>query len=181
LPRRCGSALDVGCGTGEFARRLTRRADHVTGIDRDATVCGGAEPSDGVEFRRGDLLTADLPGGYDVVTALAVLHHVPLEAGLTRLRDLLAPGGTLVVLGLHREQGPLDRALSLAAVPANLLVGALLTRRRGSVARPVAMTAPTAPATATLAQVRAVAQRVVPGARIRRHLFWRHSLVWTRT
>ncbi len=180
MPQRVGTALDVGCGTGDFARRLTRRARRVTGIDADpAVVPTAGERLDGVDLRCGDLLTADLPGGYDVVTALAVLHHVPLGAGLTRLRDLLAPGGTLVVLGLHRERGLLDRSLSLTAVPANLLVGAVKTRRRGSTARPVAMTAPTAPATATLAQVREVAQRVVPGARIRRHLFWRYSLVWT--
>ncbi|MEZ0163210.1 class I SAM-dependent methyltransferase [Kineococcus sp. LSe6-4] len=182
LPPRFGSALDVGCGTGEFTRRLARRADRVTGIDVDpGIVRTAAEPSTGpgIEFRCGDLLSADLPGRYDVVTALAVLHHVPLEAGLTRLRDLVAPGGTLVVLGVPREAGFLDSALGVVAVPANLLVGAVRTRRRSSAVRPVAMTAPTAPSTATFRQVREVARRVVPGARTRRHLFWRYSLVWT--
>ena len=32
----------------------------------------------------------------------------------------------------------------------------------------------------TLRQVRAVCARVLPGAEIRRHLFWRYSLVWRK-
>jgi hypothetical protein len=31
---------------------------------------------------------------------LSRVHHVPLPQGLTALRDLVAPGGTLVILGL---------------------------------------------------------------------------------
>jgi hypothetical protein len=30
----------------------------------------------------------------------------------------------------------------------------------------------------TLAQVREVCDRVLPGARVRRHLLWRYSIVW---
>ncbi len=32
----------------------------------------------------------------------------------------------------------------------------------------------------TLAQVRQVCTRVLPGARVRRHLLWRYSLVWRK-
>nr|WP_205709684.1 class I SAM-dependent methyltransferase [Kineococcus siccus] len=183
LPAHAGHALDVGCGAGELARRLAARADHVTALDADpATVATARRLSAGVanlDLRCADLLTADLPGGYDVITAVAVLHHVPLETALVRLRDLLAPGGTLVVVGLYREEVLSDRLLSLAAVPANLVVGGVTTWRRGTAARPVAMTAPTSPATTTLREVREVARRVTPGAALRRHLFWRFSLVHT--
>ena len=41
------------------------------------------------------------------------------------------------------------------------------------------MTAPTAPPETTLAEIRAAAAQVLPGARIRRRLFWRYSLVYT--
>ena len=33
LPRRCARALEIGCGTGAFARLLARRADHVLALD----------------------------------------------------------------------------------------------------------------------------------------------------
>ncbi|MEN1974687.1 hypothetical protein [Cellulomonas olei] len=41
----------------------------------------------------------------------------------------------------------------------------------------VAMSAPTRPATMTLAEVRECVARVLPGARVRRRLFWRWTLV----
>lgn len=180
LPDRCGTALDVGCGTGELVHRLAGRVGHVTGLDRDAGVLDVArrrcEGVPGVGLRAGDLLTADLPGGYDVVTALAVLHHVPLEPALGRLRGLLAPGGTLLVVGLHRQETVLDHLLDAVAVPANLLVGAV--RGRGD-PRPGTPAAPTAPATRTLREVRRAAGLLLPGAVVRRHLFWRYSLRWT--
>ena len=180
LPSRIDTALDVGCGTGELARRLARRARHVTGLDTDPASIETARRlsthETDVDFRCQDLFSADLPGGYDVITALAVLHHLPLEPALRRLRDLLAPGGTLVVVGLYREQTPSDHLLSAAAIPANLVVGTVKTLQRGSSRPPIAMSAPTAPATTTLREIREAAHRQVPGAVLRRHLFWRYSL-----
>jgi len=132
-----------------------------------------------VEFRHVDLLTDELPGRYDVITAVAVLHHVPLEPALVRLRALLAPGGTLIVLGLYREETPADRLLSLAALPANLVMGAVRTGLRGTGQRPVAMSSPTVEAGATLREIREVAGRRLPGNIVRRHLFWRYSLRYT--
>jgi len=183
LSARTGAALDVGCGTGDLARRLSPRTGQVTGIDTDPAVIDTARRlsthETNVDFRCEDLLSADLPGGYDVITALAVLHHVPFEPALSRLRDLLAPGGTLLVLGVYREEVPSDHLLSAAAVSANLIVGTVKALRRGSAQRPVAMSAPTAPATMTLREIRDVARRRAPGAAVRRHLFWRYSLRYT--
>lgn len=183
LPANVDTALDVGCGTGDLVRRLSRRARHVTGLDADPASINTARhlsrEQHNVDFRCEDLLSADLPGGYDAITALAVLHHVPFEPALTRLRDLLVPGGTLVVLGVYREETPSDYLLSAAAIPANLVMGAVKTRQRRSAQRPIAMTAPTAPTTTTLREVREVAHRQIPGAALRRHLFWRYSLRYT--
>lgn len=178
LPGRVDRALDVGCGTGEFARRLAGSARHVDAVDRDARVVAtarGLTTDLPVDYRVGDLADLDPEPRYDVVTALAVLHHVPFEPALGRLRGLLAPGGTLVVLGVYREESRSDVALSLLAVPANLVVGWAKNLRR----RRVAGSAPTAPAVSTLTEVRAAAARQTPGARIRRHLFWRYSLVFS--
>jgi hypothetical protein len=63
------------------------------------------------------------------------------------------------------------------AIPANLLLG--LLRSRGADAARVAMSAPTAPATTSLAQIRAAAGVLLPGAAVRRRLFWRYTLTWT--
>jgi hypothetical protein len=58
-------------------------------------------------------------GTVDLVACVATLHHLGLDRGLKRLRELTAPGGRLVVVGLARSSTALDRALSAWSIPAN--------------------------------------------------------------
>ncbi|SHI44559.1 Methyltransferase domain-containing protein [Nocardiopsis flavescens] len=178
VPARVGRALDVGCGTGELVRALADRAGEVVGVDADPRVVDLARAATGerpgVSFLVGDA-GRELPAGpFDVIACVAVLHHLPFAPTLERLRGRLAPGGTLLVLGVHRSSRFTDHLVDAAAVPANLAVG----WARGRRARPESMTAPTAPAAMTLPEIAREAGRVLPGVRLRRHLFWRHSLVW---
>lgn len=175
LPSRAGSALDVGCGLGDLARAI--RADEVTAIDASARMIERASATgDRVDWIHGDVLTHEL-GRYDVVTAEASLHHLPLREGLARLAELTKPGGTLIVIGLYMTATRSDRAMELVTLPANAIVG-LAKAINGTGGKPhdaempVVMTAP------ALAEIRAAAAEIVPGARIRRHVFWRYSLVW---
>lgn len=166
--------LDVGCGEGLLTRRLAPFAGRVTGIDTDAEMVGrarGTAPANAT-YVRGDVLTADLPGPYDLVTCFAVLHHVGLRPGLERLRELTAPGGTLVVVGLARPDTPARLAWSALGVP----VAAAARRLRGT----WDPGAPIADEDATLGEVRSVASGLLPGVRWRNHVYWRYSLVWTR-
>ncbi|HEY3610791.1 MAG TPA: class I SAM-dependent methyltransferase [Pseudonocardiaceae bacterium] len=175
LPRSVDNALDVGCGTGDLARRLAGQAGSVLAVDRDPTMIAHAcaEAPHNVRFVRGDVL--DLPDDrYQAITCVAALHHLPLAPALTRLRQWLAPGGTLVVIGLYAPATIVDNLWQAAAVPSNLLV----SWAHGRDTPTVAMTAPVRQPTTTLAQLRAQAREILPGARIRRRLFWRYSLVW---
>ncbi|MGW6446956.1 class I SAM-dependent methyltransferase [Lentzea sp. NPDC055074] len=175
LPSEAGSALDVGCGLGDLARSV--KAREVTAIDASARMIErAAATSDEVRWVHGDVLTHDL-GRYDVVTAEASLHHLPLREGLTRLAELTRPGGRLIVVGLYMTATPADKAMELVTLPANALVG-LAKAVRGTGERPhdpempVVMTAP------TLNEIRAAAREILPGVRVRRRLFWRYSMVW---
>jgi len=184
LPRRFGRALDVGCGAGDLARLLANRATHVHGIDSDERIVGRAreltDPGLPVIFSVADGLSYDEGAPYDVITCVAVLHHLPLTEALTRFRGRLAPGGTLVIVGLAQEDTRLQQLLGLVSVPLNLVNGWVRNRGRRAAERPVAMTAvtrqPDVPYTELVREVR----RVLPGARLRRRLFWRHTLVWKK-
>jgi ubiquinone/menaquinone biosynthesis C-methylase UbiE len=174
LPRSVDNALDIGCGTGDLARRLADRAGSVLAVDRDPTVIAHASANapHNVRFLQADAL--DLPDDrYQAITCVAALHHLPLVPALTRFRQWLAPGGTLVVIGLYAPATIVDHLWQTAAVPSNLLV----SWAHGRDTPTVAMTAPVRQPTTTLAQLRAQARQILPGARIRR-LFWRYSLVW---
>ncbi|MFI6444380.1 class I SAM-dependent methyltransferase [Kitasatospora sp. NPDC050543] len=92
--------LDVGAGTGTVARWLAGEAAaaDVLAVDRDVRFL---EPYAGGTLR---ILAADItapdfdPGRFDLVHARFVLMHLPDSRRLiARLRDLLVPGGHLVL------------------------------------------------------------------------------------
>lgn len=94
-------------------------------------------------------------------------------AALARMSALLAPGGVLVVVGLARSRYPADLPRELAAALANVLFR--LTRSVWQPAVPIVSASG-----ASYAEIREMAERLLPGARFRRHLLWRYSLIWQR-
>ncbi|MCX4488802.1 class I SAM-dependent methyltransferase [Streptomyces anulatus] len=183
LPGRSARALDVGSGSGDLARLLATRAEEVHGIDADPTIVDRARertvPGVPVTFFVGDALE-DVPSGlYDVITCVATVHHMPLTDALTRFREHLAPGGTLIVVGLYRPRSRSDYLIDAVAIPSNIAMAWIKNKGRRS-SRPVAMTAPTRPATTPFPDIVRDARLVLPGARLRRRLFWRYTLVWNR-
>lgn len=180
LPPRMLRTLDVGCGTGNLVLAVSARAEVAEGIDADAAVIEIARQRSAgrtnAVFSAGDFRDLHSDGQYDAVTALAVVHHLPLATTLVRMRTLLAPGGTLVIVGCYQAATRLDFLTQLAAVPANMIIG--LARTAHAAEARVAMSAPTTPPQTSLAEVRQVAAEVLPGARIRRRLFWRYSLTY---
>ncbi|MFI8197822.1 class I SAM-dependent methyltransferase [Streptomyces sp. NPDC085942] len=183
LPSRFSRVLDVGSGSGDLARLLASRAGAVRGIDIDPTIVDRArELTDAaapVTFTVGDVLKEVPPGPYDVITCVAAVHHMPLRDALTRFRRHLSPGGTLVIVGVYRPQSPSDHLLDAVAVPVNIVM-AWIKNRGSKGARPASMTAPTRAATMSFADIVLDAHRALPGARLRRRLFWRYTLVWHR-
>ncbi|MGX2992733.1 class I SAM-dependent methyltransferase [Streptomyces sp. JNUCC 64] len=181
LPARFGAALDVGSGSGDLARLLAARGRSVRGVDADPAIVAEARrrtpPGLPVTFTAADALAEPPSGPFDVITCVATLHHLPFTEAVTRFRDLLAPGGTLVVVGVARPRSPADHMLGAAAVPANVAM-ALWKNRGRRARRPVAMTAPVRPASMTFAEIAREARRELPGVRLRRRLFWRYTLVW---
>jgi 2-polyprenyl-3-methyl-5-hydroxy-6-metoxy-1,4-benzoquinol methylase len=175
-------ALDVGCGTGNLVRRLAGVFPAVTGIEPDPPTAERARHT-----------TADLANvrilnqpfdeshrnRYDLITFVAVLHHLPLQATLEKTRELLRPGGRLVVVGLSGESRA-DLPWSIASLILNPIVGAVVHPRRTSEI-PTQMTAPTAMAQESFEEIALTAERILPGARLRRGLFWRYTLSWTAT
>ncbi|MGC4996881.1 class I SAM-dependent methyltransferase [Streptomyces sp. DT195] len=178
VPRGCGHALDVGCGDGLLARKLAGRVRHVTGIDRSPEMIARAREVSGdredVRFVQGDFLACDLPAeGYDFICSVTTVHHMDFTGALLRMRELLRPGGTLVVVGLAREKSVGEWAAFLAAAPVMRVTKAV---RRASA--PEGM--PVAEAEMSYGEVRAAAGRLLPGVRYRRHVLRRYSLVWRK-
>jgi SAM-dependent methyltransferase len=92
------SVLEVGCGEGELAERMTSALSaEVIAIDQSERMVELTRAR-GVDARVGDvqeLLFAD--GAFDVVVAAWMLYHVPdLDRGIGELARVLRRGGRLV-------------------------------------------------------------------------------------
>lgn len=111
FPRRC-AVLDLGCGNGRFAIFLDRRLDQVryVGLEGSAALLAIArEQTAGLERVQAECIQVDLSvpgwghgaGHFDVVTALAVLHHIPgYDARAAFVREAgqrLKPEGVLIL------------------------------------------------------------------------------------
>ncbi len=109
-----GRILDVGCGFGLFAAYFgqTQPRREVVGIDPNARRIHLAErvaASLGLarhRFHVGDVRTADVEGQFDAAYVLDVMHHIPRDDQrpvLARMRDLLRPGGVLIIKDITTE------------------------------------------------------------------------------
>jgi len=103
--------LDVGCGGGLLAESLTRAGATVTGIDlapamvevarRHAAASGLA-----IEYRvaSAEEMARTQPAGFDVVTCMEMLEHVPQPAAIVAtLAQLLRPGGAAFISTINRN------------------------------------------------------------------------------
>jgi SAM-dependent methyltransferase len=171
------SAIDVGTANGMLAARLASFIPTVVGLDAHAeqvSEASAAHPTPpGLRFELGDVLSthlADEP--YDFVACSATLHHMDTEAGLKRLRELTAPGGTLVIVGLAFDSTGPDRVIhQLTRVPIRLARTFRGWSNHGG---------PTAYATESWTDMKRQACTELPGAVFRRRLYWRYSVVWDR-
>ena len=171
------SALDVGAGDGMLAARLATFIPLVVGLDLHQEQVEGAALEfpdvSGLRFVVGDALTVTLPEApFDFVVCSATLHHMGLDAGIARLAELTAPGGTLVIVGLARNDSVTDWILGgLSVLPVRIARVGRGWHEHG---------APKRDPSQTWAEVYAAVQTSLPGAVFRRRLYWRYSVVWNK-
>ena len=103
--------LDVGCGGGILAEGLAALGAQVTGIDLSDKALSVAqlhllESGHSIDYRHiaAEDLAAQSPGGYDIVTCMEMLEHVPDPASIvTACAALARPGGHLFFSTLNRN------------------------------------------------------------------------------
>lgn len=102
--------LDVGCGGGILSESMAHRGANVTGIDLGEAPLAVArlhaeERGVNVDYQHisVEALAAQKPGGYDVVTCMEMLEHVPDPASVIRAcSNLVRPGGYVFFSTLNR-------------------------------------------------------------------------------
>jgi 2-polyprenyl-6-hydroxyphenyl methylase/3-demethylubiquinone-9 3-methyltransferase len=104
--------LDVGCGGGILSDSMARAGAQVLGIDLSVKPLRVAElhameaGTEGVEYREiaVEALAAEQPAGFDVVTCMEMLEHVPDPASVVQAcAALVKPGGWVFLSTLNRN------------------------------------------------------------------------------
>jgi SAM-dependent methyltransferase len=93
--------LEVGCGNGSISAWLAERVapdGRAVAMDLDLSLVDVQAPR--LELQQGDIVAGPVdPGGFDLVTARAVLHHVTdVDAAMRNLVASLAPGGSILLI-----------------------------------------------------------------------------------
>ena len=169
---------------------LAKRAVHVDALDRSPAMIEEAErvAPPNVTCILADVLQEPLPTAqYDAIVSISALHHTPLEEVLPRLAGALRPGGVLAAVALPRGDLPQELPTELTAAIGYRLFGAVFAilracgRRRwyakelNHLIMPVVLDP-----SLTTRQVRLQASALLPGAHVRRLIFWRYFLLWQK-
>jgi SAM-dependent methyltransferase len=229
LPINCQEALEIGCGKGDFSRRLAATSQRVLALDLSPGMIRLAREQSAhcpnIEFQIVDVMSYDLPPeGFDCIATIATLHHLPLREALLKMKAALKPGGALLILDLFEpikwsghprkrpgqpardserdappsdgsppqranhdhaasvREGLIDTVLNAIAVPVSVSLrlihhGRLLPRRAARTAWAAHERHDTYP---TMKEVHALCSEILPGAKIKKHLLWRYSIIWKK-
>lgn len=187
LPPHCNQALEIGCGKGEFSRRLAAGCARVLALDLSPEMVRLARAQSAgfpqIDFQIADVMSHDLPAEeFDCIASIATIHHLPLSEILLKMKAALKPQGVLLILDLFQSAGVVDALLNPLAMSVSVSLrmihhGRLLPRREARAAWAAHEAHDIYP---TVKEVRALCAEILPGAEVQKHLLWRYSVVWRK-
>ncbi|HEY0322822.1 MAG TPA: class I SAM-dependent methyltransferase [Pyrinomonadaceae bacterium] len=187
VPLNCRNALEIGCGKGAFSRRLASRSEHVLALDLSPEMIRIARERSrqfaNIDFQVADVVARDFPDEeFDCIATIATMHHLPMKLMLSKCKRALKPGGVILILDLDEPEGIYGALTYVMAMPVSVGFRLLKQRRLRAPAAVRAAWAEHAQYDSypTLSEVRATCAGILPGARVRKHLLWRYSVVWKK-
>ena len=178
--RQSDLVLDVGCGDGLLVQKAAQICNRVTGIEPHLPSALRAQKRlENVENANIGNITFEEYSAYsstfDVIIFVASLHHMDLESCIIKAKELLTPGGRLLVVGLSKPEGFIDFLIEcLRAIPAKL--GSLVhgEKNGGNIGVPVQQP------DLSLRQIRKITDIHMPNAKVHRGLYYRYLLSWVK-
>ena len=188
VPADCENALEIGCGTGAFARALARRCKRVLALDLSAEMIRAARSRssqlENLEFLLADAMTWEFPQShFDFVCSIATLHHLEQRELMLKIKNALKPRGILVVLDLVQSDSLTERMCDVIGLGVS---SGLRLFHNGRLQPPAEVRKAWEQhgkhdSYLTMRQVRALADEILPGSSVERCLLWRYLLVYQKT
>ena len=187
LPTPCESALEIGCGKGDFSRRLAKKSKRVLALDLSPEMIRLAREHSthlpNINFELADFMQRELPSeSFDCIASIATLHHLPLRDSLIKMKAALKPEGVLLILDLFEPDGVIDTLLNPVAMSASLALRLIHHQRLrpSRDARAAWAIHERHDIYPTIKKVHDLCAEILPGAHIKKHLLWRYSIIWRK-
>ncbi len=187
IPSPCNQALEIGCGTGSFSRLLAQCAASVLAIDLSPEMVHLAREQSqlhpNLQFVVGDALNCRFDEEqFDCIVSLTTIHHLPVVVIFDKIKKALKPGGVFICLDLYRRSTMMDLAVDAVAFVSSpflrlIKTGKLRPPKEVRIAYDEHGKTDTY---LTLTGIKRLCENELPGAVIRRHLFWRYSIIWKK-
>lgn len=172
------NVLDVGCGDGLLVYRLSKVCDQVIGIDTHRPSIEKAKQrlcnTKNASIIMGGFESLNrAPRTFDAIIFVASLHHMDLEFCIKKSVELLKPGGKLLIVGLAHPQSVFDWIIEIGRIlPVKL--GDLFHDVKGDIGAPIKG------ANERLGDIRKIAKKELPNAKIKQALYYRYLLSWVK-
>lgn len=187
IKTRKSVGLDIGCGTGEFCTCLLDKCERVYGIDvapRMIEEAGVRNADSRITYclEDADSFLEDRQDSFDVITSIAAFHHMDCEVILEKCRKALKKGGILVIQDLYSENTLTFKLLSLLGMLINPVMMLIRNGRLYVTAREREVWDGHREDDHynSTAEIKRIADSVLKDYKIKRHIFWRYTLVYRK-
>jgi 2-polyprenyl-3-methyl-5-hydroxy-6-metoxy-1,4-benzoquinol methylase len=185
VPENCNCILDVGCGTGELTKKLTPFSKEIIGIDVSENMINEAkkrnydEKINYIKISVEKYLT-ETEKQFDVIISIAALHHMNEEETLKIMKTKLTKNGRILILDLVKTKTIIEWILSITAALLNPIIMLIMRGR-------LKVTNEEKEAWAghfqydkylTIKEVKNIVKKALGGGKIKRHFFWRYSIIY---
>lgn len=187
VPNNREKVLEIGCGKGVFARLMAKDFKKVIAVDFSEGMIEKAKAIskglNNIEYRLEDITKHDFKNNkYDCIASIATMHHLPFREMLIKAKEGLKDNGVFMVLDLYESKTITDYLISLVAAPVNIIFMLFKNGRlRPSEEERKAWEEHSKnDVYMTFKDIKIICKKVMPEAKVRRHFFWRYSIVWRK-
>ncbi len=187
VPDKAETCLDIGCGKGELSYMLSQKANRVIAVDLADRMIEKAKelyPADNIEYVYANILDMEFEdNSLDVIITTATAHHLPYKWLLDFAKAKLKKGGKLIILDLVQAETLWDYIIWGSAFFPDIIMNLIKNgrlRKDDDYSREVWERHGKHDTYMTMKEIRVLADKHIPTAKIKRKLFWRYLLVWQR-